>query len=75
MKAYVQAQWYHVWKFVKTGYTESTTSPTNDASKKLYDSNAKARNDILNGLTEFVYVKVMLCTSAKDIWDMLQKIY
>jgi hypothetical protein len=30
---------------------------------------------IWNGLDHLVYVKVMNCDSAKDIWDKLQNVY
>ena len=32
-------------------------------------------NTILSGLTETVFVKVMHCETAKEIWDKLRNIY
>ena len=32
-------------------------------------------NAILSGLTETVFVKVMHCETAKEIWDKLRNIY
>jgi len=54
-----------------TGYTKPPTPPTNDASKKIYDSNAKARSTILDGLKDSMYFKVMHCKSTKEVWDKL----
>lgn len=42
---------------------------------KIYDSNVKAKNAILNGLIEAMYVKLMHCTSEKYILDKLKNIY
>jgi hypothetical protein len=35
----------------------------------------KDKIDILSGLDISVYVKVMYCNSAKDVWDKLQNVY
>ena len=57
------------------GYKEPSSPPINYVDKKLYESNAKSHNAIVNGLIELAYVKAMHCTSAKKVWDKLQKIY
>lgn len=74
MKAYVQGQGYDVWQSIMTSYKKPSTSPSDDAGKKIYDSNAKAMSSILNGLIDSAYVKVMHCKSAKEVWDR-SKIY
>ena len=43
--------------------------------KKSYDDNSREMNAILSGLTETVFVKVMHCETAKEIWDKLRNIY
>jgi hypothetical protein len=75
MKTYVQAQGFEVWKSVVDGYKEPTVPPTNENGRKLSLNNSKAKNALLNGLCDSVYVKVMHCSSAKEIWDKLQNIY
>jgi hypothetical protein len=42
---------------------------------KFSQNNSKATNEILNGLSESVYTKVMNFISTKEIWDKLQNIY
>jgi hypothetical protein len=42
---------------------------------KLSENNSKAKNVLLNGLSEMVFTKVAHCKSTKDIWDKLQNIY
>jgi hypothetical protein len=38
---------------------------------KLGENNSKAKNALLNGLSDMVFTKVAHCKSAKDIWDKL----
>ena len=40
-----------------------------------YEGNAKALNSILSGLTNYVFVKVMRCKTAKQAWDKLKIVY
>jgi hypothetical protein len=42
---------------------------------KLGENNSKAKNALLNGLSDTVFTKVAHCKSAKEIWDKLQNIY
>jgi hypothetical protein len=42
---------------------------------KLGENNSKAKNALLNGLSDTVFTKVAHCKSAKDIWDKLRNIY
>jgi hypothetical protein len=42
---------------------------------KLNQNNSKAKNALLNGLSETIFTKVAHCKSAKEIWDKLQNIY
>jgi hypothetical protein len=42
---------------------------------KLGQNNSKAKNALLNGLSEMVFTKVTNCKSAKGIWDKIQNIY
>jgi hypothetical protein len=38
-------------------------------------NNSKAKGTILSSLVDSIFVKVMHCDSAKDLWDKLQNIY
>jgi hypothetical protein len=42
---------------------------------KLGENNSKAKNALLNGLSDTVFTKVAHCKSAKEIWDKLRNIY
>jgi hypothetical protein len=42
---------------------------------KLGQNNSKAKNALLNGLSETISTKVAHCKSAKEVWDNLQNIY
>jgi hypothetical protein len=42
---------------------------------KLGHNNSKAKNALMNGLSETIFTKVAHCKSAKEIWDKLQIIY
>jgi hypothetical protein len=75
MKTYVQAQGFEVWKSIVDGYKEPTVLPTNENGKKLSLNNSKSTNELLNGLCDLVYTKVIHCSSAKEIWEKLQNIY
>ena len=53
-------------------------NPPTDArsiERKNYEDNSKAMNAILSGLTETIFVKVMHCETAREIWDKLRNIY
>jgi hypothetical protein len=42
---------------------------------KLDENNSKAKNALLNGLSDTIFTKVSHYKSAKDIRDKLQNIY
>jgi hypothetical protein len=42
---------------------------------KLGQNNSKAKNALMNGLSEMAFTKVSHCKSAKEIWNKLQNIY
>jgi hypothetical protein len=75
MKTYIQAQGFEIWQSIVDGYTAPTVPPTNDKAVKLGQNNSKAKNALLNGLSETVFTKVAHCKFAKEIWDKLQNIY
>jgi len=47
----------------------------NKDGNKIEEINSKDKGIILNSLSNYVFVKVMHCNFAKDIWHKLQKIY
>jgi hypothetical protein len=75
MKTYIQAQGFEIWQSIVDGYIAPAVLPTNDKAVKLGQNNSKAKNGLLNGLSEMIFTKVAHCKSAKDIWDKLQNIY
>ena len=75
MRTFLQAQGFDVQKAVENEYKTPTSPPTNATGKILYENNLKTMNVILSGMFDSIYVKVMHCDSAKEIWDKLQNIY
>ena len=75
MKHYLMALGLGIWSAIKHNYTTLATPTIGIARKNLSDNNSNAIGAILNGLTDSVFVKIMHCCSAKDMWDKLQKIY
>jgi hypothetical protein len=75
MKTCVQENGFEVWKLVIDGYKEPIVLPTNDSRRKLNLNKSKAKNSLMNGLGDSLCVKVMHCSSAKEIWDKLQNVY
>jgi hypothetical protein len=75
MKTYIQAQGFEIWQSIVDGYRTSTVPPTNDKVVKLGQNNSKAKNSLLNGLSEAIFTKVAHCKSATEIWHKLQNIY
>jgi hypothetical protein len=43
--------------------------------KKLSEKNLKAKSTIISSLFDSVFVKVMQCDAAKDLWEKIQNIY
>ena len=75
MRVFLQAQRIDVWQAVVNGYNVPTTLPIDNTRRKIYEGKSKAMNAILSGLVESIFVKVMHCESAKEIWDKLNNIY
>jgi hypothetical protein len=75
MKTFLQAHGFDVWKVVVDRYKAPATPPIDKYGKKLYENNSKATNAILSALVDSIYVKVMHCDSAKEMWDKLQNVY
>ena len=73
MKAYIQG--FQVWQSIVDGYTAPVVPPTSDKEVKLGENNSKAKNSLLNGLSDMVFTKVGHCKSTKEISDKLQNIY
>ena len=65
------AQGYEVQEIIDKGFT-----PTQDEQGKknmVYD--AKAKDLIVSGLIESVYLKVLTCKISKEVWGKLENIY
>ena len=63
-----------VWEIVEIGYKKPALVESKD-EKSAFTFNAKAMNDILSGLAESEFVKVMHLETAKDMWDKLVNSY
>jgi hypothetical protein len=72
---YIHAQGFQVWQSIVDGYTAPIVPLTNDKAMKLGENNSKAKNVLLNSLSDTIFTKVAYCKSAKEIWDKLRNIY
>ena len=61
---------------VENGYTRPTTTLVESVIQRiLMECNAKVMYALLGGLIGSNFIKVMHCTSAKEIWDKLKNVY
>jgi hypothetical protein len=67
MRIYLQALGFCIWESVTIGYTDKD-------GKESSEKNEKEIEVILSGLLDYEIVKVMKCTTTKQIWDKLQNI-
>ena len=75
MKTYIKTQGFEIWQSIVYGYIAPVVPPTNDKAVKFSENNSKAKNALLNCLSDMIFTKVAHCKSAKEIWDMLRNIY
>jgi hypothetical protein len=75
MKSFLQAQRFDVWRSVGDRYRTDATPPIDRDGKKLTEKKLKAKQTMLGSLFDSMFVKVMHCDTAKDIWDKVQNIY
>ncbi|XP_043699838.1 uncharacterized protein LOC122650492 [Telopea speciosissima] len=75
MQTYLRSLSYDVWMSVETGYTLVEGPLTENAQKKAYENDSKAQNALMSGLVDSDLVKVMGCTTAKQIWDKLCSVH
>ncbi|XP_057821433.1 uncharacterized protein LOC131034089 [Cryptomeria japonica] len=57
------------------GYTVPQNPPSTTNEKRAFESNAKAMNAILCGLSKSEFVKVMQCDTVQAMWDKLKNAY
>lgn len=75
METYLSSLGFDVWMSVKNGYTIPSVPPIDLNAKKEYENNAKAKHAILSGLFDNEFVKVMHCSSTKETWDKLHRLF
>ena len=64
-----------VWALVVQGYKVPRDIPFNSDENKQYWDHAKALNTLQSSLIKKVLAKVLTCTSAKKLLEMLGTIY
>jgi hypothetical protein len=64
-----------IWYLVVNGYVIPNNAPTDPNEKKLMSCNSKSRHVILVALSPTIARKVMVCNTAKELWDKLKNIY
>ena len=76
MKLFLQSSGLDVWMVVENGYTGPTTTlVASETKRRLMECNEKVMYALIGGLIISEFVKVMDCTSAKEIWDKLKNVY
>lgn len=75
METYLISVDLNVWNIVTTKYKVLDIIPTDPDDKKKNELNARAKHALLCGLTKDMFVKLMHCKSAHEIWDKLEIIY
>lgn len=76
MKLFLQSQRLDVWMVVENGYTILDTTPiVGTTERRLMECNAKSMYAIQGGLIGSKFVKVMHCTSVKEIWEKIKIVY
>ena len=58
MKTYIQAHGFQVWQPIVDEYIAPTVPPTNEKAVKLSENISKAKNALLNGLSDTLFTKV-----------------
>ena len=62
------------WKVQETSENEykiEYQAPAYSVELSQYEGNAKALNEILSGLTNSIFTKIMQCKTVKKAWDKL----
>ena len=74
MKIFLSSTDFEVWDIVEEGFTKpkSARSTWSEEEKKAFTLNAKAMNALYCAVSEVEYNRISLCTSAKEIWELLQ---
>ncbi|XP_059064356.1 uncharacterized protein LOC131856547 [Cryptomeria japonica] len=75
METYLVSVDLNVWNIMTTKYVDPSTIPIDPDAMTQYELNSRAKHAILCGLTKDVFVKVMHCASAHEIWNKLETIY
>ena len=74
MQDYLEAEGIGVWKSVVTGYTPPKKVRTT-AHKEAKKNNYMVVEAILEGLTDIQKKKIGKCSSAKELWLILEQLY
>ncbi|XP_043710374.1 uncharacterized protein LOC122659308 [Telopea speciosissima] len=75
MRTYLRSLGYDVWISVETCYTPVEGPLIENAQKKAYKNDSKAQNALMSGLVDSELLKVMGCTTAKQIEDKLCSVH
>ena len=75
MQTYFLSINVYVWDLVVNDYKVPHTLPMDLDEKMKYEIDMKAKFAILNNLSKDVFVKVMHCSSSKEVWEKLKNTY
>ena len=62
MEVYLQSLGVDIWDSVENGYEVPKTTSMDLVDRGQYKNNSRAKNEILSGLENFYFTKVMQCT-------------
>ncbi len=75
MTYYLMSLGPEVWNFCQNEYRATSTLTIDQDERKAYIANAKAMNSIASGITDSEFTKIMLCNSAREMWEKLVSLY
>ena len=71
MKCHLMSLGWKVWETTEKEYKIDDQAPTDPDELGQYEGNSKSLNEILSGLTNSIFTKVMRCKNSKQAWDKL----
>ena len=75
MRYYLMDLRMDVWLAVVNGYTTKKRPSKFATKKELKNNNTMTMDAILDGLSYYVKIKLVKCTTTKEIWDKLYNLY
>ena len=75
MEVYIQSIDLDLWDIILDGFSCNSNQSLNANDKHCFSLNIRAMQILRNSLYDDAYDRIRNCSSAKDIWDVLNDIY